>query len=92
VSAKGFLEKSTASTTPKLVFGLFLHPRHQFITVHTFGKAGEIFHDARGGEQTAGLFAGEHERRKLRARGVKRGGPTRRTGTDDDNFFHRRES
>ena len=46
-------------------FGLLLHPRHQFIAVHAFGKAGEIFHDAGGGEQAAGLAAGEDKRRKL---------------------------
>ena len=70
--------------------GLFLHPRHQFVAIHAVGKAGEIFHDARGGEQAAGLLAGEHERRKLRAGRVKRRRPARRAGTDDDDFFHRR--
>ena len=70
-------------------FGLLLHPRHQFIAIHAFGKAGKVFHDAGGGEQAAGLLAGEDERRELGAGGVKRGGPTGGTGTDDDNFFHK---
>ncbi len=59
--------------------GLLLHSRHQFITVHAFGEAGEIFHDAGGGEQAAGLLAGEHQRRELRAGRVKRRRPARRS-------------
>ena len=72
--------------------GLLLHPRHQFVAVHAFGKAGKVFHDAGGGEQSAGLFARQHQRGKLRAGGVKRRRPAGRAGTDNDNFFHRRES
>ena len=94
MSANGRLEKSAASTDAEAgpraeTFGLFLHPRHQFVAVHAFGKAGIIFDDAGGGEQAAGLFAGEHERLEIGARGVKRRRPARATRTDDDNFFHK---
>jgi len=71
-------------------FGLFLHPRHQCVAVHAFGKAGEVFHDAGGGEQTAGLAAGEDKRRQIGARGVKRRRPACASRTDDDDFPHRR--
>ena len=30
-------------------FGLFLHPRHQFVAVHAIGEAGIILNDAGGG-------------------------------------------
>ena len=94
VSANGLLEKSAASTDAETglgakTFRLFLHPRHQFIAIHAFGKAGKIFNDAGGGEQTAGLFAGEHERLEVGARGIKRRRPARATRTDDNDFFHR---
>ena len=42
--------------------------RAQLVAVHTFGKAGEIFDDAGGGEQAAGLLAGENERGDLQPR------------------------
>ena len=67
---------------------LLLHPRHQFVAVHALGEAGEILHDAGGGEQAAGLLAREDERRELGAGGIERGRPAGGTGTDDDNFFH----
>ncbi len=69
---------------------LFLHPRHQFVAVHAFRETWEIFHDARRGEQPAGLLAGEHERLEVGARRVKRRRPARAARTDDDNLFHRR--
>ena len=58
-------------------FRLFLHPRHQFVAIHALGKAGVILHDARRGEQAAGLPAGKDERLKIGARGVKRRRPAR---------------
>ena len=70
-------------------FGLFLHSRHQFVAVHAIGKAGIIFDDAGGGEQAAGLLAGEHERLEIGARGVKRRRPARASRTDDDHFLHK---
>ena len=84
-----FLHRAKAGAGAE-AFGLFLHPRHQFVAVHAFGKTGKIFHDAGGGEQAAGLAAGEDERRQIGARGVKRRRPARATRTDNDNFFHKR--
>jgi len=57
---EGFLEKSTASTTPKLS----LAPKRSACfcmrvisyNIHAFGEAGS-FHNAGGGKQTAGCFA-----------------------------------
>src|SRR5688572_27523500 len=54
--------------------GLFLHACHQFIAIDPFGKAGKVFDDAGGGEQSARHGASEHERLEIGARGVKRGG------------------
>ena len=49
--------------------GLLLQILHQLEAVDALGKAGEILHDAGGGEQAARLRAGEHERaRDWRAR------------------------
>src|SRR6266542_2223920 len=70
-------------------FGLLLHPRHQFIAVDAFGKAGKIFDDARCGQQSARHRAGEHQRRKTRASRVKSCGKSGTTGPDDDHFFHK---
>ena len=81
---------SKASLCPK-AFRLFLHPSHELVAIHALGKARKIFHDAGSGKQSAGLLAGEHERRELRASGVERSRPARWAGSDDDNFFHRRE-
>ena len=48
--------------------GLLLQVLHQLEAVDALGKAGEILHDAGGGEQAAGLRAGEDERREIGAR------------------------
>ena len=84
VRSKGRGEKSAASSVPKLdagakTFGLLLHAGHQFIAIHALGKAGEIFDDAGGGQQPAGLRAGEDQRLQIGARRIKRGRPARRT-------------
>ena len=68
---------------------LFLHPRHQFKTVNALGKTGEIFHDAGGGEQSAGHFSCQDERREIGPRRVNGGGQPGAPGSDDDDFFHK---
>ena len=70
-------------------FRLLVHVVHQFVAVNAVDKAREIFDDAGGGEQAAGLAAHEHEGLEVRARRVKRRRPTRATGTDDDDFLHK---
>ena len=69
--------------------GLLLELLHQLEAIDALGKTGEVLDRAGGGEQPAGLRAGEDERGKIGARGVDRGGEPGASGADDDNLFHR---
>src|SRR5690349_12970033 len=69
-------------------FGLLLHAGHQLVAIDPFGKTGIILHDTGGGEQSTRHRAGEDQRSKIGARGVKRRGEPRATSPDNDNFLH----
>src|SRR5579884_2065118 len=73
-------------------FGLFLHAHHQFVAVDALGKARIILDDAGGGEQSAGMTAGEDKRLQIGARGVKRRRQTGAPSADDHDFFHKRRN
>ncbi|MCW0450067.1 hypothetical protein NB706_002901 [Xanthomonas sacchari] len=63
--------------------GMRLHARHQVRAHQAVGVAGPVV-DLRGGHQLAALLqAGDHHRLEIGARGVDRGGPAGRAGTQD---------
>src|SRR5208337_4719349 len=74
---------------------LLTHVVDELGSLYPVGKTGEILDQGGDGELATGFMAVNNQRREIGSSGVKSGGQSRASGTDDDDvaniFWHRTE-